>query len=210
MAGSPRRWLWAASLIGVMSAAPVLAQAGRPWVDPPAEGSATPSSPPASAPAAQQPQAVAPASAPAPAVAQPSSASAPSEAPKEKESVAAQSPVEASPRKEKAGEQAKQKTVTERKVRPSAQQARSVTRSQKQERQAIRRREPGSEVSEARLPRNGIERRARITRYGSVQEGVDAGLEVMRLQTIQLPDGRRIEILTRPNRDIAGELPDGY
>ncbi|WP_201863187.1 hypothetical protein [Microvirga soli] len=75
---------------------------------------------------------------------------------------------------------------------------------------ATKRREPGSEVSEARPPRSGIERRARATRYGSAQEGIDAGLEVMRLRTIQLPDGRRIEVLTRPNQDIAGGLPDGY
>jgi hypothetical protein len=143
-------------------------------------------------------------------VPQPSPASAPSEVPKEKEAVAAQSPAEASPRKEKANAEAKQKTATERKVRPAARQARSVTRSQKREQLATRRRKPGSEISEARPPRNGIERRARVTRYGSVQEGIDAGLEVMRLQTIQLPDGRRIEVLTRPNQNIAGELPDGY
>jgi hypothetical protein len=143
-------------------------------------------------------------------VPQPSPASAPSEVPKEKEAVAAQSPAEASPLKEKANEEAKQKTATERKVRPPARQARSVTRSQKREQLATRRRKPGSQISEARPPRNGIERRARVTRYGSVQEGIDAGLEVMRLQTIQLPDGRRIEVLTRPNQNIAGELPDGY
>jgi hypothetical protein len=143
-------------------------------------------------------------------VPQPSSASAPTEAAKEKEAVTAQSPAEASPRKEKADEEVKKKTVTERKVRPAAQQARSVTRSQKKDRLATRRRGPSPEVSEALSPRNGIERRARATRYGSVQEGIDAGLEVMRLRTIQLPDGRRIEVLTRPNQDIAGGLPDGY
>jgi hypothetical protein len=32
----------------------------------------------------------------------------------------------------------------------------------------------------------------------------------MRLRTIELPDGRRIDILTRPDQDIASELPDGY
>ena len=209
MARSLGCWLLTASLIGVLSAAtPALAQAGRPWVDPPPENGAAPSPPPAPAPATQPPEAAA--LTPVPSVPQPSSASAPSEAPKAKEAVAAQSPAEASSRKEKADEETKRKTVTERKVRPSAQQARSVTRSQKRERLATRRREPGSEVSEARPPRNGIERRARVTRYGSVQEGVDAGLEVMRLRTIQLPDGRRIEVLTRPNQDIAGELPDGY
>jgi hypothetical protein len=214
MAGSSGRWLLTASLISVLSAtAPVLAQAGRPWVDPPPENGATPSSPPAptpaaSAPATPPPQAAAPA--PAPSAPQPSSASAPSEAPKEKEAVASRSPAEVSPRKEGAGEQVEQKTVTERKVRRSPQQARSATRPQKREEQTVRRREPGLDVSQVRPPRNGIERRARITRYGSVQEGVDAGLEVMRLRTIQLPDGRRIEVLTRPNQDIASQLPDGY
>jgi hypothetical protein len=209
MAKSPGRSLLTASLISVLSAAtPVLAQAGRPWVDPPPETGAAPSSPPAAAPAVQPPQAAAPA--PEPSVPQRSSASAPSEAPKDKEAVATQSPAETSPRKEKAGEEAKQKTITERKARPSVQQARSAARVQKRERLATRRRDPGSEVSEARPPRNGIERRARATRYGSVQEGVNAGLEVMRLRTIQLPDGRRIEVLTRPNQDIAGGLPDGY
>lgn len=208
MAGSSGRWLLTASLISVLSAAaPALAQAGRPWIDPPPESGATPSSS-APAPATQPPQAAAPIPAPSPP--QPSSASAPPEAAKEKAAVATQTPSEASPRKEEATNQAKQKSVVERKVRRSNQQARSVTRPQRREEQAVRRREPGLEVSQARAPRNGIERRARVTRYGSAQEGVDAGLEVMRLRTIQLPDGRRIEILTRPNQDIAGELPDGY
>jgi hypothetical protein len=206
MAGSSGRWLLTASLISVLSAAaPAFAQAGRPWVDPPPESGATPSSP---APAAQPTQAAAPS--PTPSLPQPSSASTPSEATKEKAAAATQPPPEASPRKDEAGDQAKQKTITERKVRRSTQQAQSATRSQGREVQATRRREPSLEVSQARAPRNGIERRARVTRYGSAQEGVDAGLEVMRLRTIQLPDGRRIEILTRPNQDIAGELPDGY
>lgn len=211
MEGSSGRWLLAASLISVLLAtAPVFAQAGRPWVDPPPESGTTPSSPPtpapvASAPAAQPSQAAA--SVPAP---QPSSASAPSEPPKEKDAVASRSPAEVTPRREGAGEQVEQKTATERKVRRPQQQARSATRPQKREEQTARRREPALEVSQARPPRNGIERRARITRYGSVQEGVDAGLEVMRLRTIQLPDGRRIEVLTRPNQDIASQIPDGY
>ena len=58
--------------------------------------------------------------------------------------------------------------------------------------------------------RRAFERRARVTRYGSMQEGLDAGLQVMRLRTIQLPDGRRIDVLTRPDQDIASGLPDGY
>jgi len=207
MAGSSGHWLLTASLIGVLSTTvPVLAQAGRPWVDPPPENGTTPSSP-AAAPAASPPQAAAPTS-PTP---QPSStASAPLQPAQDKETLAAQSRPEVSPRKEKAGEQAKQKTVTERKVRPSSQQARSAARPQKREEQATRRREPSPEVSQARAPRNGIERRARVTRHGSGQEGVHAGLVGLRLRTIQLPDGRRIRILTGPNQDIPSQPSDGY
>ncbi|MBB3017777.1 pyruvate/2-oxoglutarate dehydrogenase complex dihydrolipoamide acyltransferase (E2) component [Microvirga lupini] len=208
MTGSPGRWLLTASLISVLSTTmPVLAQAGRPWVDPPPEAGATPSLP-TPAPAASSPQAAAPAATPP--TPQPSSASAPPQPAKDNETVAAQSRPEVSPRKQQEGEQVKQKTAAERKVRPSTQQVRSTARPQKREELATRRREPSLEVSQARPPRNGIERRARGTRYGSVQEGLDAGLQVMRLRTIQLPDGRRIEILTRPNQDIASQLPDGY
>ncbi|MBF9197163.1 hypothetical protein [Microvirga terrestris] len=190
-----------ASLIGVLSAAaPVFAQTARPWVDPPSDSGAAAPSP---APAAQATQ-------PATPTPQASSASAPSEPTKEKAVATTQSPPEASPGKDEAANQTKQKTAVERKVRRSAQQANSATRSQSRDERATRRREPSQEVSQARAPRNGIERRARVTRYGSAQEGVNAGLEVMRLRTIQLPDGRRIEILTRPNQDIAGGLPDGY
>ncbi|NBJ13140.1 hypothetical protein [Microvirga arsenatis] len=71
----------------------------------------------------------------------------------------------------------------------------------------VRRREPDTTASHAQ-PRNGAERRARILRYGSAQEGVDAGLQVMRLRTIQLPDGRRIDILTRPDQDLPPSIPN--
>lgn len=206
MPGSPRHWLLTASLLGILGAPmPVFAQAGRTWIDPPAESGAKSSSP-VPAPVVQPPQV----SVPTPSPPQQSSAPASTQVSKEKESTAVHIPSVASPRGETAGDQFKDKTATHRKVRQSSQQARTVTRSQRREEQGTRRREPRVEVSQARPPRNGLERRARITRYGSVQEGIDAGLEVMRLRTIQLPDGRRIEVLTRPNQDIASELPDGY
>ncbi len=212
MAGSSGHWLLAASLLGVLSApAPVSAQAERAWVDPPAENAAT-SPAAAPAPAAPAPQAPPPppqAAAPAP---EPSSAS--TQAASDKPKVERSSPSRASPRKEAASETAKKeqikKSTAARKVGISEQTSRKAARTQKREGQTARRHEPNSEVSEVRPPRNGIERRARITRYGSIQEGVDAGLEVMRLRTIQLPAGRRIDILTRPDQDLASELPDGY
>jgi outer membrane biosynthesis protein TonB len=210
MAGSSGHWLLAASLLGVLSAqAPVFAQAERPWVDPPAENAATP--PAAPAPAAPPPQAATPAPAPP----EPPSAPPSAQAASDKPAVEKPSSSETSPRKEAASEparkeQAKRKSTASRKVDTAPQKTRKAARTLKREGQTARRREPNSEVSEVRPPRNGIERRARITRYGSIQEGVDAGLEVMRLRTIQLPDGRRIDILTRPDQDLASEMPDGY
>ena len=208
MAGSPGHWLLMASLLGVMGAPiPVLAQAGRTWIDPPAESNSK-SPEPAPAPAGQPPQTSAPAAAPSPA--QLSSGPASTHVPKAKESGEAQAPSVASPRREETTQQVKEKIETDGKARRPSQPIRSATRSQKRDEQAARRREPRVEVSQARQPRTGLERRARITRYGSAQEGVEAGLEVMRLRTIELPDGRRINVLTRPNQDIASQLPDGY
>jgi hypothetical protein len=104
--------------------------------------------------------------------------------------------------------QVKPKASIERKTRAS-QQASSSIRNQKRNGQAERRREARAQAMQARA-RDAMERRARFSRYGSVQEGLDAGLQVMRLRTIQLPDGRRITVLTRPDQDIASGLPDGY
>jgi hypothetical protein len=38
-----------------------------------------------------------------------------------------------------------------------------------------------------------------VRQFGSVQEAVDAGYVVMNLRTIEYPDGRRVQILTRPD-----------
>jgi hypothetical protein len=205
MARSSGHWLLMASLMGILGTPiPVLAQAGRTWIDPPAE-SGTKS--PTPAPAVQQPQASAPAALPP---AQLSSSPVSTQTPKDKESAEAKALSVASPRREESRQQVKEKTATDGKVRQPSQQVRNAIRIQRRDEQVAQRREPRVEVSQARPPRNGLERRARITRYGSVQEGVDAGLEVMRLRTIELPDGRRINVLTRPNQDIASQLPDGY
>jgi len=118
-------------------------------------------------------------------------------------------PVPPKPVKTASEKPTKQKSVVERKTRSVSQQASSPTRNQRQATQVPRRRASGTEMSQAE-PRSAIERRARVVRYGSIQEGLDAGLQIMRLRTIQLPDGRRIEVLTRPDQDIASGLPDGY
>jgi hypothetical protein len=203
MTGFSGRWLMAASLVGALgSPLGVLAQAERPWVDPPLETGTKaqlPASAPSSLPGAPPAQAAAP-----------NSATPPIPSPTEtKASTEAQPADETSPRKAATDSQTRKKAATARKTRAQSLQANSSARSQRRVGQVVRRRAPRTEVSQAE-PRSAIERRARVTRYGSVREGLDAGLQVMRLRTIQLPDGRRIDILTRPDQDIASGLPDGY
>jgi cytoskeletal protein RodZ len=202
MAGISGRWLVTASLVGMLGGPwTALAQAERPWVDPPSEEEtrtqapvSTPPSPPATPPQA----------------AIPNSATPPIPSPTESAASAASPPiVAASPRKTAADRQAKRNAATVRKVRARSQQANSSGRSQNQDGQVARRRISRTQVSQAES-RRAFERRARVTRYGSMREGLDAGLQVMRLRTIQLPDGRRIDVLTRPDQDIASGLPDGY
>jgi outer membrane biosynthesis protein TonB len=202
MAGISGRWLVTASLVGMLgSPLAALAQAGRPWIDPPSEGE-TKAPAPMSAPSSLPP--------PPTQAAVPHPVAPPVPSSTEAKTRAEAQPVdEASPRKTATGHQAKQKAAAVRKSRASSQQANASARSQGREGQVARRRATGTQLSQAE-PRSAIERRARVTRYRSVEEGLDAGLQVMRLRTIQLPDGRRIDVLTRPDQDIASGLPDGY
>jgi hypothetical protein len=49
----------------------------------------------------------------------------------------------------------------------------------------------------------------RIATSGSrARDSEASNLEVMNLRTIEFPDGRRIQILTRPDRRTLSELPD--
>lgn len=207
MTGFAARWLVTVSLAGFL-VIPVVAhaQSGRPWVDPPAESDATPLRP---APTATPAPVALPAK-PAETVTSPAQQA--SKPALQSDTVNAdaelQRPSDASQQNAATGDQVKPKPSIERKTRAS-QQASSSARSQKRNAQVERRREARTRMSQAEA-RNAFERRARFTRYGSVQDGLDAGLQVMRLRTIQLPDGRRITVLTRPDQDIASGMPDGY
>lgn len=207
MTGFAARWLVTVSLAGFL-VTPVVAhaQSGRPWVDPPAESDATPLRPTPTA----TPAPVALPAKPAETVTSPAQQA--SKPALQSDTVNAdaelQRPSDASQQNAATGDQVKPKPSIERKTRAS-QQASSSARSQKRNAQVERRREARTRMSQAEA-RNAFERRARFTRYGSVQDGLDAGLQVMRLRTIQLPDGRRITVLTRPDQDIASGIPDGY
>ncbi|MBB4038999.1 type IV secretory pathway VirB10-like protein [Microvirga flocculans] len=200
MAGSSGCRLLTATLLGALAnPLAAYAQTGRPWVDPP-------------------PESTGPAlGAPAPAPPQPSSSAQPThripssdvQAATDKERREPQPASDEAGRSVAADEQARPKTTAGSKVRSQAQQARTSSRAPRREDQAARRAGAGSQISQAQ-PRNAFDRRTRGVRYGSIQEGLDAGLEVMRMRTFQLPDGRRITVLTRPDQDPTPQFPDGY
>ncbi|WP_230532353.1 hypothetical protein [Microvirga roseola] len=54
--------------------------------------------------------------------------------------------------------------------------------------------------------RRAAERRTRVTRSERIQDGLESGLRLMTLRTIQLPDGRRIQVLVRPDPEVVSEL----
>lgn len=202
MAKISGRWLLTASLTGVLvSSVPALSQSDRPWVDPPPVSATTgqPSAPtPSPLPAAPPPRAAVPP--PATVEAPPPAATA------SRDAAAAD---KASPETPDTKTRTKQAAGKERKVISRSQQTRAASRDRKQAGQTARRRSAGPAVSRA-VPSTTIDRRVRVSRNGSLQRGQRSGLQVMRLRTIELPDGRRIDILTRPNQDIASGLPDGF
>jgi hypothetical protein len=52
------------------------------------------------------------------------------------------------------------------------------------------------------------ERPTRSIRSAKVRDGINSGLEVMSLQTIEFPDGRRVEVLVRPSPRALSRLMD--
>ena len=165
------------------AASPGNAQPARPWVDPPPEaGASTPSPPPA--PAVPEAKAAAPQPDPAS-----TAATAEGKEPMERRSTGALSAAEQKP----AAKTLPQRAVTERRDRKPSREV-TAARSERQ-RQMNQRRDLAEQTS-------------RSARAARVREGVNAGLEVMTLRTIEFPDGRRVQILTRPQPGAMSELLD--
>jgi hypothetical protein len=159
------------------------AQSPRPWVDPPSEnGASAPSSRPA------------PAEAKKPDTAQPSSSTGTSTATKteeaKREPVSRRTEEVSSATDKPVSRNTPKRIVTERKDR---QQTRAVATRSEQPRQTIQRRELA-------------EQSVRSARAARVREGLNSGLQVMTLRTIEFPDGRRVQILTRPEPETMSEL----
>ncbi len=196
MVGEMRRLLGTASLMALLASASTgLAQTGRPWVDPPAESAPSPhaSAPPASQPAPRaqpdQPK-LAPSDQPASSAAEDATLEQ-KETRKSTASTQAAPPRAAATRKSVArGGPSKPGRVAERKPRSPTREA------------TVARREPQRMMANSQGPR-GVS-------YRNAQEGIAAGLELMRMRTIEFPDGRRITILTKPGRETLSELGPPY
>lgn len=151
-------WLTSAALFAciIATGSPSLAQAARPWVDPPSENATSQPSVTESRPAAPSTPPIAPV----------------------KEPAAVEVKQTAEPVEKPAAKPVPKKVVAERKVRRPTREARASTR--------------------ANQPR--------MTREERMRRGIDSGLELMTLRTIEYPDGRRVQILTRPDQSAMSEL----
>ncbi len=213
MTSELKRLLRTASLLSLlMGASAAIAQAERPWVDPPSEAGAQPQTAVPSQGQPAQGQPAPPATSDLSKPVSPSSDQASSDADKapasqtgqtDKSTDTAQSPSVAPQPKPTVKKQTPRRSVVERKTRAPSREA-SSGRNVRQRASAVRRGPVGSTGSiEASQTRN-----RRTTRFETVQEGVDSGLELMRMRTIQFPDGRRITILTRPEPGTLSGLAD--
>lgn len=210
MTSELKRLLRTASLLSLlMGASAAIAQAERPWVDPPSEAGAQPQTavpfqgqpaPPATSDLSKP---VSPSSDQASSDADKAPASQTGQTDKSTDTAQSQSPSVAPQPKPTVKKQTPRRSVVERKTRAPSREA-SSGRNVRQRASAVRRGPVGSTGSiEASQTRN-----RRTTRFETVQEGVDSGLELMRMRTIQFPDGRRITILTRPEPGTLSGLAD--
>ena len=201
MRGEWRRGVAAASLLTMILGAPAaLAQAVRPWVDPPTEAGAAP--PSQRAPDEVKAPAPPPAPAPSEVVTYPDPAAAQDDGVVSGEDTDLQAAPPAQSKSVQSKIRPKAAAPTETRVRKVTARTSAPTREiQKRARTASRSREVAA--SRAEPPR--AERRRLAERSNSARRfmairaaAASSGLEVMHLQTIEFPDGRRINVLVRP------------
>ncbi|MBM6596312.1 hypothetical protein [Microvirga pudoricolor] len=168
----------------ILSTGPAFAQNARPWVDPPSEGAPAPKPAPAdetvSYPKVHPSENASSTPTTAPLEEVPQTAPVPTPVPTA--STEAKSPAVAADAKSEARTRTAQPA-------PKAAQARKPARRDTAAAQRGRMSQTQRRMAQGTSPR----------RFRNVREAVDAGYEVMNLRTIQLPDGRRIRVLTRPD-----------
>lgn len=211
MAIDMRHILGMVSLVALLAGTSAgLAQTGRTWIDPPSEGG----QPQTSVPASEQPSRPTHSDSTKPLSASPEQASSGMEkAPGSQVSQSGKGSDDGRPQPSAVSPQQKataklqtpRRNAVERKTRVSSQEATSVRTVQQKTLTARR----GSVTSTGSIRASGMENRIG-PRFKTVQEGIDSGLEVMRLRTIEFPDGRRITILTRPEPGAVSEVASPY
>jgi hypothetical protein len=189
MAGELRRALGATSLLALLVAgSAALAQTERPWVDPPSETEPTRLAPSSQAPSPAQ-------------VAVPTAPSTPLD------------PEKTAPAKLAAPQEGTSRIQAQTAVRQRASMAK--TPPQRKVASERRTRDVSSKAIAARPKlaekavtddRAGMSRTNRQRLAG--QAPVASRLEVMTLRTIEFPDGRRMNVLVRPNAEVARDLLD--
>lgn len=177
---------FAAGLAAAVAAAPAGAQPAQPWVDPPSE---TGTSAPVAAPTHEPQEAK-----PSPNASTPS-ASAPAtvkveEPGREPTQRSSEATITAEQRKPLA-KSSPPKLMRESKARKSPRS--TATARNERPRQVIQ-------------PRDVADQAARTARAERVRQGLNSGLEVMTLRTIEFPDGRRVQILTKPRPGSTSEM----
>ncbi len=165
--------------LSLLSAAPAsLAQTGRQWVDPPTEGTAPAASQtPSSTPSLPENKPISP---------QPSVASSASSAPTIEQDNTKQT-----------------KTSVETPSTPS--QPKSAVKRAPAKKSVAERKEPRAPRQAAAPARNSGQLSSNMAR-DRVRGRNTSGLEVMTLRTIEYPDGRRVQFLTRPQPGAMSEL----
>lgn len=200
MTGSLKHLIGAASLLTALTGATAAwAQAGRPWVDPPADTSATaktPSQMPAPAASTSGPASQSEQKAPPTAASEPRT-----------ESAGTAQPTPSTENSAVASESSSRKTADDGKIRRSSKKSTVATGSKTPSKRKIvasdrSKASPTARISEAqRSTRGGI-------RSAKLRDGINSGLEVMSLRTIEFPDGRRVEVLVRPSPRALSRLMD--
>jgi hypothetical protein len=204
MAGSLLRILILSAVLAGTSAAS--AQSTRPWIDPPSEAGAQ--SRPSTGSVSQDPAPGTKAD-PKPVAASPSHGP---DTPREQtgktnESLSAEEASGGRPLQSGTKSRPSKKAVAEQGTRSSSRRAAASSRELRRSGAVGSRHEAALSPGIASYRREGGTRGgSRSTRVGRIQGGGNSGLEVMNLRTIEFPDGRRINILTRPDRNTISEL----
>jgi hypothetical protein len=206
MTGPMKHVAGAISLLALLAGASTsFAQTGRPWVDPPSEAGGTP--PPAAQTPAPSPSTPAPVATPN-ATSRQERTVVPEASETRRENARAREPEATRERAARADSSSPRKAAeTSRSRRSSVRAAAARTKATTTGPRRAMASNRSKASPDARL-RQAERFPQRSVRSARVRDAVNSGLEVMSLRTIELPDGRRIDVLVRPSPRALSRLMD--